>query len=289
MWFTVGAKDRIVTHLGRWKFSGNTGKHDLLLRDVTAGWVIAARATIDLSTGAADTWNYVQLAAPTRLKAGHQYLFLDMSSVSGGDTWAQVSPVAMDGNATSNGIAVEVSSMYSFVRGTSRTDPLSLGYRFTATAAYSISALGRWKQPGNNLAHRVVLKDSSNTIIRSAVVDFTGGKGLDNQFNYMPVDLFTLTTGAYYTVLSDEPGGDAWYDNLGAISPWGGLTINGYSYEGYPAASGVVPVFGAAPNTMYVGVDITSVLAWPSTPYAEGYVTMNLKWLDAGQPMAMLI
>ena len=120
-------------------------------------------------------------------------------------------------------------------------------------------------------------------------MDFTGGKGVPGAFNYGLINYYELVTGATYYVLSDEQGGDAWYEYPNTINPWGGLSITSAAYEAYPAVNGVPPggIAGAA-NQMYVGVDILSTVAGPNN-YAEGYVTVNLKWEAAGQPMAMLI
>jgi len=286
---TVGAQDRLVTHLGRFKHSGNTGKHTILLRE---GYALAeiARVTVDLAAGTVGQWNYVALPTPVKLKAGTYYFLSDMTVVYGGDTWANISVLAPDGKATVQGILTEVSSMYNFTLSpTQRTDSLSLGYRFTANAAYGVMALGRWKAPGNSLAHRVVLKDAAGTIIRSTIVDFTGGKGVPGAFNYGLIQYYELVTGAVYYVLSEESGGDAWYEYPNTVNPWPGLSITAGAYENYPVVNGTPP-FGIAgnANTMYVGVDILSTVAGPNN-YSEAYVTTNLKWIASGQPMAMII
>jgi hypothetical protein len=286
--FTVGSKDRLVTHLGRWKFSDSTKKHDVVLLDDQ--WQIMARATVDLSTGAADSWIYTQLPTPILVKAGKNYLIHDQCHCSlTGDPWANVSSLAPDGNATINGITVWASLMSSYSFTQVRSDSYCIGLKFVAGAAYGITALGRYKNPGNTLAHRVILKDAAGQIIRSAIIDFTGGKGIDGQFNYSSIPYMNLTTGNTYYLLSDEQGGDTWHQYPCMVTPWGGLTNIGYAYEAYPGQNGLVPpTVGAADNQVFTGIDILCLVSgWSNR--SESHGTFNLKWLSAGQPVAMII
>jgi hypothetical protein len=289
MHFTVGAGNRRVTHLGRWRVGTDTGKHEIVVRNDQ--WVIVARAIVDLASGAADTWVYTALPVPVTLKAGQNYMLSDMSFVSGRDRWDNISSVLLDGKAISNGVVHEVDAIYNFTRGTDRVDAYAVGYQFKPNAAYNLTALGRWKIPGNSLAHRIVLKDAAGTIIRSATVDFTGGKGVDSAFNYASVPMLTLTTGTTYYLFSEE-GVDVWPENNTPgtmVTPSGVVQITGAIYQPLPLVDGLAGLgVDATANSMW---SAPGMLVWGLgwSGYSEAYVTVNLQWQNAQQPMAMII
>jgi hypothetical protein len=287
MHFTVGAKDRLVTHLGRWKFSDSVQQHEMAL--LNDQWQIIARVVVDLGPGAVDTWVYAPLPAPVVLKANTGYMLTDLYHCGGPDSWANVSSLAPDGNVTIDGYLVTASVQYKETFSALRSDSYSIGIKFVAGGAYGVVALGRYKNPGNNLSHRILLKDAAGQIVRTATVDFSGGKGVDSHVNYGSVPLFTLTTGNTYYLLSDEQGGDTWHQYPCSITPWGGLTNLGYAYEAYPGQNGLIPptVAGDAAN-LFGGTDILCIASqWYNR--SESHGTFNLKWLSAGQPVAMII
>ena len=86
-YFTVGASDITVTHLGRWVVSGNVGSHDITLYD---GTDIATDAigsvTVNTSGATPDDFIYEALASPLVLTSGNTYYILSDETPSG-DQW----------------------------------------------------------------------------------------------------------------------------------------------------------------------------------------------------------
>jgi hypothetical protein len=87
-YFDTGSNTPVVTHLGRWKISGNSQTHNLYLYKYVNGSsdVQIATASVDLSTGSAGTYVYAALGSPVTLLASTRY-YVASQEVSGGDAW----------------------------------------------------------------------------------------------------------------------------------------------------------------------------------------------------------
>jgi hypothetical protein len=86
--FDTGSNTPVVTHLGRWKVSGNSQTHDLSLYKYVNGKsdVQVATVSVDLSTGSVGTYVYAVLGSPVTLLASTRYYVISQEA-SGGDTW----------------------------------------------------------------------------------------------------------------------------------------------------------------------------------------------------------
>jgi hypothetical protein len=287
-YFTVGASDRRVTALGRWKWGTNTGKHVITLLD--SAYQVVTRAIVDLSTGPMDAFVYSTLPQPVLLKAGQAHLLLS-DEIFSGDYFTNPSSVLTDGKATVGGlnqfhsVIQQVTSL-----GSTRTDgPYWLGFKFTALAGYGLMGLGRWKRPGDSQAHQIILKDSAGTIIRTGTVDFTGGKGADNQFNYVSVPYGVMTAGAvYYVETVEYPGGDPWPSGAGDATVVNfGITMHGRCAEAGSTPVNGIPTEGSTGTTYALPTVLFHTYGWSGE--VEAFGVPNLQWQAAGQPMAMII
>jgi hypothetical protein len=83
MYFTVGASDITVTHLGRWIVAGNSGTHTISL--INAGITTERSVSIDTS-GKTPGEFYYEPITPNLLFSGASYYCLS-SELSGGDQW----------------------------------------------------------------------------------------------------------------------------------------------------------------------------------------------------------
>lgn len=98
--FTVGASNLVVTSLGRWVVSGNSGTHTLVIRD--AGNSTVATASLNTS-GLSVGFNYVSIT-PVTLTAGAVYYCFSLESASG-DQWYQDFSITSTADATVNASA----------------------------------------------------------------------------------------------------------------------------------------------------------------------------------------
>ncbi len=84
--FTVGGLPMVVTALGRWVVSGNSGSHSLKLVRSDGNDVPGANATVNLSGISTNQFSYASLSTPVVLEANMTY-FLLSQEVAGGDKW----------------------------------------------------------------------------------------------------------------------------------------------------------------------------------------------------------
>lgn len=93
-----------VKSLGRWKVAGNSATHTVKISDVSGVDVAGASASVDLSTGSADSFVYTRLTAPVLLTSGSTY-FLGSQEVSSGDQWYDQQNVSFSADITINSAA----------------------------------------------------------------------------------------------------------------------------------------------------------------------------------------
>lgn len=87
IYFTVGASDMEVTHLGRWVVAGNSGTHVVTIYDgTTAPGDAIGNVTVDTSGATPGEFIYEALGSPISLLSGNTYYLLSVESVSG-DQW----------------------------------------------------------------------------------------------------------------------------------------------------------------------------------------------------------
>ena len=101
-YFTVGASDIIVTHLGRWVISGNTGTHTVVIRNTSH--TVVASVSVDTSGAPAGAYKYVALGTPYTLLANTSY-YLMSQEVSGGDLWYDIGAFTTTGVTSSKSAA----------------------------------------------------------------------------------------------------------------------------------------------------------------------------------------
>ncbi len=82
---TVGASPVTITHLGRYKLSGNSGTHNLLLVRASDGGAMAS-VNISMSGGTVGQFTYALLSSPVTLAANTAY-YLGSQEQTGGDTF----------------------------------------------------------------------------------------------------------------------------------------------------------------------------------------------------------
>jgi len=135
-YFDTGSNAPVVTHLGRWKISGNSQTHNLYLYKYVNGSsdVQIATVSVDLSTGSAGTYVYADLGSPVTLLASTRY-YVSCQEVSGGDTWYNHVNTTLDsftaGVGTVYGSVISGSLGHSAVGATGSTTfgPVNLGVR----------------------------------------------------------------------------------------------------------------------------------------------------------------
>ena len=97
MKFTVGASDLMLTHIGRWIVSGNSGTHDVKLWDGAGS--LQGSVNIDTSAGTPDTFSYLPIG-PITLSNGQDYFMMSYED-NGGDQWLSAdSSISVSGDAT---------------------------------------------------------------------------------------------------------------------------------------------------------------------------------------------
>ncbi len=84
VFFTVLSTPVTVRSLGRFKISGNSQVHHIVLQDT--GYTVIAQADVDLSTGSAGAFVYTALGSGVVLAAGASY-YLASLEFRGGDVW----------------------------------------------------------------------------------------------------------------------------------------------------------------------------------------------------------
>ena len=84
--FTVGNSPVLVSQLGRWVRSGNTGNHAVKLVDANGNDLAGGSATVVTAGATAGAFAYASLANPITLSANTTYILVSQE-VSGGDQW----------------------------------------------------------------------------------------------------------------------------------------------------------------------------------------------------------
>lgn len=88
--FDTGANTPTVSHLGRWKHSGNNQTHNLYLYkfvDGVGGDVQIATVSVDMTTGSDSTFVYTALGSPVVLLASNRYYVISQEVNGGPDDW----------------------------------------------------------------------------------------------------------------------------------------------------------------------------------------------------------
>lgn len=86
-YFTVGATDITVTHLGRWVVSGNSETHVVTLYDGTdVATDGIGNVTVDTNGATPAEFVYEALASPVTLTSGNTYYLMSLEN-NGGDEW----------------------------------------------------------------------------------------------------------------------------------------------------------------------------------------------------------
>jgi hypothetical protein len=98
--FTVGSTPIVLTSLGRWVVSGNSGTHTLVIRDGSNSTIVSASIN---TSGLGVGYNYVSIT-PTTLSANTVYCMFSLES-SGGDQWYQSFSITSTADATVNASA----------------------------------------------------------------------------------------------------------------------------------------------------------------------------------------
>lgn len=112
MHLVVGSQPLTVTALGRFKLSGNTGKHQVkLVRASDGADVTGAAVTVDLASGNANEFQYARLSSPIILSPGTAY-YLMSQETQGGDYWYEY-----DTQVTLTGVAVHPSAAWGYRQG----------------------------------------------------------------------------------------------------------------------------------------------------------------------------
>lgn len=91
--FTVGGASILVTSLGRWVLSGNSGSHLLEIYRYNTSAVIAS-VTVNTSGATANAYLYGAIT-PVTLNAGESYA-IQSTEVNGGDNFCDLTPITHD-------------------------------------------------------------------------------------------------------------------------------------------------------------------------------------------------
>jgi len=254
MKITVGAYPIIISQLGRWVMSGNSGTHTVKLVNATTGVDIPGGSCSVATSGAPVGFNYTALVAPITLAANTAY-YLISQETNGGDWWYEAntaltfntslatiqSVYTSDNinwwlyyNSCSYGpVSFQSPSPVPLTNGHSMTTLRNnytgwMGMKFTVGSNNILaSQLGRWVTPGNSGTHAVKLVNAATGLdVPGASTSVTLAGATSGQFQYStlasPVGLSASTS--YYLLSQETSGGDQWYDyNI----PAGG-TATGY-------------------------------------------------------------
>jgi hypothetical protein len=112
-----------------------------------------------------------------------------------------------------------------------------VGCKFTADAAITISALGRWKIAGNTGTHTLKLYDSVGAELASTSVNMGQAGTTAGTYIYASITPVLLTNAASYYVISFETNaGDTWYDEADTFATGfnagAGTLTNGVYHDG---------------------------------------------------------
>lgn len=89
-----------VTHLGRWRVSGNSQTHTLRIVRASDNSVLGS-VSYDASAGTVGAFNYVALGSPVTLSSGQAY-YITSEESNGGDQWYDTLPIAYQNVGTVN-------------------------------------------------------------------------------------------------------------------------------------------------------------------------------------------
>src|SRR6185437_16921804 len=136
---TVGSTPLVVSDLGRWVRSGNSGTHTVKLVGANGLDIPGAAVTVSTAGATAGEFKYVALTNAITLASDTSY-YLVSQEVSGGDTWYEWdSTLTSSGAATINNpiYAPNGSSSFGQVGGSNNSYvPVSL--RYSADASWTL-------------------------------------------------------------------------------------------------------------------------------------------------------
>ncbi|BBH18852.1 hypothetical protein Back11_01970 [Paenibacillus baekrokdamisoli] len=238
--FTTANAARTVASLGRFFVSGNNGSHTVSLYKESDKSLVAS-CTVNMAMGTADEWGfkYCTLPAPVTLMANTAY-DLVASETSGGDQYYHDDTTVTLGTGTPNFAIFKWNGSWYYDSTTSHSfGPVNLlykdssmltgktlgsvlngftgevGFNFTtASAARTVTSLGRFFVNGNSGSHTLSLyKESDKSIVASCTVNMATGTADGLGFKYCtlstPVPLLANTV--YDLVASETSGGDQYY------------------------------------------------------------------------------
>ena len=246
---TVGTNPIVVSQLGRWVLSGNTGTHTLKFVNAATGMDVPGGSCSIATSGAPVGFKYGALAAPITLAANTAY-YLVSQEVSGGDKWYEAnSTLTFDPSlattqsvyTSNNGanwwlyynscsygpLSFKIPAAIPFTTGHSMTalrNNLSgwMGMKITVGAnSIQASQLGRWVVPGNSGTHPMKLVDASTGMDvagASASVVTAGASSGQFQYTSLAAPITLAANTSYYLLSQETAGGDQWYDYATAAS-----------------------------------------------------------------------
>ena len=274
MRFQVGSSPVVVTELGRWGVSGNSGTHAVKLVQANGTDLSGGATVVNTSGATAGQFVYASLPAPVTLAANTTY-FVVSQETNGGDQWYNYPNGSMTFSslATGTGAAWAYNNSTTYYVGPSQpqsyvpvnfkgttssvaplasvgtiTSPLRndfsgwVGFQFeVGSHPITVTSLGRWVVSGNSGNHAMKLVNSDGTDVTGGGTTVKTAGMVAGRFAYAPLAApVTLSAYTIYFVVSQETsGGDQWYDFMGTP-----MTFNG-------AAGGTIGVWAYNNTTTY--------------------------------------
>lgn len=264
--FKVGPQGMTITHMGRWKRTGNVYGHNLHLINLSNG--LMASTYVDMSTGQDESFVYATIT-PFYLPPGVECAIVS-EELNGFDTWSEVGTGVMrddfipigpcyagDGapgnlNVINDGLPrsygpvsfkysnkpapapIGDAACYAFgPLGPVRNDyPGHLGFKFTPTVGFWMIAHRRWMLgAGDSQAHPMDLTLLNGTILQSSVVNNAGQPGgfwVDGTVD----KFYWCAPGVTYALMSTEyAGGDSWYEGNTGYTPSPKITMEASIFD----------------------------------------------------------
>jgi RHS repeat-associated protein len=172
---TVGSSPVVVSELGRWKISGNSGSHLIkLVRASDSADVPGGAVTVNLTSGTVGTFVYGALPAPITLESFTTYYLICQEYLSG-DTWYNENqPVVAATGLTINSAVWRNGSGVYFSAGSAGTSYGTLSLK-GAVGSWNQTSETRYVYDGNLVVQE---RNSSNapTVSYTRGLDLGGGR-----------------------------------------------------------------------------------------------------------------
>lgn len=300
----TGASGSLITQLGIWKTTGNTGNWTVSVRNASNTQIIAS-ATINMTAATVGQFNYAAAVIPVGAKgalassATTAAIYYLVVNIPVGQSFPDTTPVTLNNATTAVGVfqvpdavggglggASGSGNQYAGVDlvfiapaasgpgnlvaaydpGTNRVDDQrDVGFKFVYTGTTGWLATQLGAwKISGNTGNWVVSLRNSTNTIILASATIAMAGGVTARFNYASCTPFALVNGTIYFLVVNVPVGQAWAD-LAAMAINSGSTVIGVFQVADTVGGGVGSTNGT--DVQYVGADM--VFGPPAPVYAQ--------------------